>query len=399
MDFEKRNNIYKTVMLIVVTALVTFLITAIGVSNYYEKTKIGVDKVFIKNSNVSSNLETKIKSIRKYLDDRFYGEFPEEEKLINYAVKGYVQGLGDEYTEYLTKEEYEELMTTVIGNYVGIGVYMAQDRNGDVVVLLTFEDSPAKKAGLKTGDIIKKVNGEECTGMDLNLVASKVKGEEGTKVNLEIQREKEIFDVELERETVTIDPIKSEELEGNIGYIHLYSFDENTSQEFEKILDELMEKNIKSLIIDLRDNGGGIVSEAEKIADLLMPKDKIIMREQAKNAEEKIIKTKNDSKIGSIKVIILENENTASASEILIGALQENKIATVIGTKSYGKGVMQEIVPMEDGGALKVTIEEFKTPDGNAIDKKGVEPNIEVEDNSETEEDEQLQKAIEECKK
>lgn len=184
------------------------------------------------------------------------------------------------------------------------------------------------------------------------------------------------------------------------GYIQIVSFDENCSKEFEEKLNELLEQNIKSLIIDVRDNGGGIVSEATSIAELFIPKDRIIMKQFGKDGEETIIKTETDAKIDkSIKLIILSNETSASASELLIGALQENEVATVIGTKSYGKGVMQEIVPMKDGGALKVTIEEFRTPNGNVINKKGIEPNIVVEDNAETEEDEQLQKAIEECKK
>lgn len=400
MDFEKKNNIYKIVMLIIVTAAITFIITAIGISNFYENTQIGVDKVFINNENISSNLNTKIQSVRKYIDSKYYGEFPEEEKLLDYAIKGYVSGLGDEYTEYLTKDEYSELKTNIEGNYIGIGVYMSQDRNGNIIVLKPIEDSPAEKAGLKTGDIITKVDNEECTGMDLSLVASKIKGEEGTKVNLEIQRDGEKINVEIDRKTIQIYQVKSKVLENDIGYIQILSFDENSSKDFEEKLNELLQKNVKSLIVDVRDNGGGIVSEATAIAELFMPKDKTIVKEFGKNEKETIIKTEADAIVNNnIKVIILSNENSASASELLIGALKDNEVATIIGTTSFGKGVMQEIVPMKDGGALKVTIEEFRTPNGNVINKKGIEPNIVVEDNKETDEDEQLQKAIEECKK
>ena len=398
MDFEKKNNIYKIIMLVIISVLITFLVTAIGISNYYEKTKIGIEKTLSNNNKL--NLESKIKYIKEYLGKTYLGEFPEEYVLEEAAVKGYVEGLGDEYTEYLTKEEYEELMTNVTGNYVGIGVYMSQDRYENVVILLPIEGSPAEEAGLKTGDIITKVNGEECTGKQLSLVASKVKGEEGTKVNLEIQRDNETFTIDVERRTVKINQIKSEVLEDNIGYIQILSFDENCSKEFEEKLDELLQKNIKSLIVDVRDNGGGIVQEATNIAELFIPKEKNIMIELGKDTEEQIVKTEKDAKVDSkIKVILLANGNSASASEILVGALKENEVASVIGTKTFGKGVMQEIMPLATGGALKVTIQEFRTPNGNVINKKGIEPDILIENDSKTEKDEQLQKAIEECRK
>lgn len=398
MNFEKKNNLYKIIMLVIISVLITFLVTAIGMSNYYEKTEIGIEKTLSNNNKL--NLESKIKYIKEYLGKTYLGEFPEEYVLEEAAVKGYVEGLGDEYTEYLTKEEYEELMTNVTGNYVGIGVYMSQDRYENVVILLPIEGSPAEEAGLKTGDIITKVNGEECTGMELSLVASKVKGEEGTKVNLEIQRDNETFIIDVERRTVKINQIKSEVLEDNIGYIQILSFDENCSKEFEEKLDELLQKNIKSLIVDVRDNGGGIVQEVTNIAELFIPKEKNIMIELGKDTEEQIVKTEEDAKIDSkIKVILLANGNSASASEILVGALKENEVASVIGTKTFGKGVMQEIMPLATGGALKVTIQEFRTPNGNVINKKGIEPDILIENDSKTEKDEQLQKAIEECKK
>ena len=398
MEFDKKNNAYRIIMAIIVTFLITFLVTSIGVSNYYEKTKSGMQKTL--GANTTSELDLKIKYIRQYLEKTYLGEFPDDEILTEAAIKGYVDGIGDKYTQYLTKEEYQDLMTNVTGNYVGIGVYMTQDRYGNIIILFPIEGSPAEETGLKTGDIITKVNGEECSGQELNIVASKVKGEEGTKVTLEIQRDEETFETTIERRTIKIIQIKSKVIENNIGYIQILSFDDNCKKEFEEKLDELLSKNIKSLIIDVRDNGGGIVTEVQDIVDLFLPKDKTIMIEISKNSEEEIVKAKKDSKIkDNLKVIVLENENSASASEILIGALKENEIATIVGTKSFGKGVMQEIVPVSTGGALKVTIQEFKTPKGNVINKKGIEPDINIKDDLKTEEDEQLQKAIEECKK
>lgn len=398
MDFEKKNNIYKIVMLVAVTILITFLITSIGIYNYYIKTEEGLAKTLI--TTETTTLDKKIQLVREYLDKSYLGEIADEEELIESAVKGYVAGLGDEYTEYLTKEEYEELMVNVNGNFVGIGIYMSQDIYENIIVLLPIEGSPAEEAGLKTGDIITKVNGEECTGVDLSIVANKVKGEEGTTVELEILRDGETLNKTIERRKVEINHINSEILEGNIGYIQILAFDDGSSEEFEAKLTELLEKNIKSLIIDVRDNGGGIVTEAINISELFIPKGKIIMIERDKNSNEEVTKAKTEAKINSeLNVIILTNENSASASEIFVGALKDNEIAQVIGTKTFGKGVMQEIVPVRSGGALKVTIEEFKTPNGNTINKKGIEPDVEIDDDLKTEADEQLQKAIEECKK
>ena len=398
MDFEKRNNTYKYVMLVVVTALVTFLITAVGMYNYYVKTEDGLAKALV--TTETTKLDKKIQLVREYLDKSYLGEITDEEKLIESAVKGYVYGLGDEYTEYLTKEEYEELMVSVNGDYVGIGIYMTQDKYENIIVLLPIEGSPAEEAGLKTGDIITKVNGEECTGMDLSTVANKVKGEEGSTVELEILRDEKTFNKTIERRKVEINHINSKVLDGNIGYIQILAFDDGCSEEFETKLDELLEKNIKSLIIDVRNNGGGIVTEAINISELFISKGKTIMIERDKNSNEEITKAKTDAKVKpDLNIVILTNENSASASEIFVGALKDNEVAKVIGTKTFGKGVMQEIVPVKSGGALKVTIEEFKTPNGATINKKGIEPNVTVEDNEKTETDEQLQKAIEECKK
>ena len=395
MDFERKNKAYKSVMLVIVTALITFLVTSIGMYNYLTKTNQGITKVVT--TSETSDLDTKIKLIKTYLDTYYLGEIKSDEELAESAIKGYVEGLKDKYTEYLTKEEYDELMVSINGNYVGIGIYMTQDRYENVLIISSIEGSPAEEAGLKTGDIITKVNGEECRGKDLTWVSNQIKGENGTTVELEISRENETFTKTIERKNVQVNQIKTKVFENDIGYIQLIGFDENCHEEFEKKVDELVEKGIKSLIIDVRDNGGGVVDEAVDIIELFLPKDKTIMIEKEKGKEEVPTKTEKDAKY-NMKLVVLSNENSASASEIFIGALKDNETAKIVGTKTYGKGVMQEVVPIKLGGALKVTIEEFKTPNGNEINKKGIEPDIEVEDNEETEIDEQLQKAIEECK-
>ena len=396
MNFEKKNNIYRTVMIIIVTAIITFIITSVLLYNYYLKTENGLTKTLV--TTEVNDLDTRVQLIKSYLDKFYLGEINQDD-MIESAIKGYVAGLGDEYTEYLTKDEYEELMVDVNGNYVGIGIYMTQDRYGNIVVLLPIKGSPAAEAGLKTGDIITKVNGEDIVDMDLNLVANKVKGEEGTTVDLEIQREEEIITKTIERRTIEINHIDSKVLDNDIGYIQILAFDDGCSEEFEKSLNELIEKGVKSLIIDVRDNGGGIVTEATDIAELFVSKDNNIMIEVDKEGKEEVTKSKENAKVNSeIKVIILANENSASASEILIGALKDNNIAKVVGIKTFGKGVMQEVVPVSSGGALKLTIKEFKTPNGNIINKEGISPDIEVKDIEDNNTDEQLQKAIDELK-
>ena len=396
MNFEKKNNIYKIAMTVLVTVIITFMATSILLYNYFFKTEDGLTKALI--ATESNSLDTKIQLIKEYINEFYLGEVNEKD-MIESAVKGYVAGLGDEYTEYLTKDEYEELMIDVNGDYVGIGVYMTQDRNGNVVVLLPIEGSPAEKAGLKTGDIITKVNGEDCIDMDLSIVANKVKGKEGTTVDLEILRENEVINKTITRKTVEIKNIENKILENNIGYIEILSFDNKCSNEIEKIIEDYNDKGVKSIIIDLRDNGGGIVSEATDMADLFLPKDASIMIEIDNKGNAKTTKAENDAIVNlDIKVVVLTNENSSSASEILVGALKDNKRAEIVGTKTYGKGVMQELVPVSTGGALKLTIEEFCTPNGNKINKEGIKPDIEIEDDEKTETDEQLQKAIEMCK-
>lgn len=405
MNFDKKNNIYKISMIIIVTVLVTFLITSVIFYNYYIKTNTGnIDALtkYITISDSTKSLEKKIEILKRYLENEYMGEL-DEEAMTESALKGYVAGLGDEYTEYLTEDELEELMVSVNGNYVGIGIYMTQNEDDEIVVLLPIEGSPAEAAGLQTGDIIKKVDGIECKGLELTEVSNMVKGEEGTTVNLEIEREEYIFSVDIERRTVELKYIDSEVLEDNIGYIQMISFDEGCSSKFKEELEKLKAQNIKSLIIDLRDNGGGLVTEAIATSEIFVPLGNTILKSYDKDGNETVTKSSNIN-TEKIKIVVLVNENSASATEIFAAAIQDNEVGTIIGTKTFGKGVMQEVQPLKIGGALKITIEEFKTPKGNKIHEVGITPDIEVDNEKDQfitsiEEDKQLQAAIEYLKK
>lgn len=384
MNFDKKNNIYKTIMVIVVTALVTFLTASVVFYNYYIKTDKGNIKAlskYISISDSTTTLEKKIEILKRYLENTYMGEL-DEEKMIEGALKGYVQGLGDEYTEYLTKEDLEDLMVSVNGNYVGIGIYMTKNNSGEILVLLPIEGSPAEKVGIQTGDIIKKIDGKECSNLDLTEVSNMVKGEEGTTVNLEIVREEETMSFDIVRAKVELKYIDSKVLDNNIGYIQMLSFEEGCTEKLKEEINKLKEQNITSLILDLRDNGGGLVTEAVKVSEIFVPFGKTVLRTYDKENKEVITKSAAMTN-EDIKLVLLVNENSASATEIFTAAIQDNKLGTVIGTKTFGKGVMQEIKPLEIGGAIKITIEEFKTPNGEKIHKVGITPDIEVENKNE----------------
>lgn len=403
MNFDKKNNTYKIVMAIIVTMLVTFLVTSVIFYNYYMKTDSGNIEALTKYISISDStneLETKIEILKRYLEDEYMGEI-DEDKMVETALKGYVAGLGDEYTEYLTEDELEELMISVNGNYVGIGIYMTQNSDGDVVVLLPIEGSPAEEANLQIGDIIKKVNGTECNGLELTEVSNMVKGEEGTTVNLEILRDGNTFSIDIERRTVEIKYIDSKVIDGDIGYIEMLGFEEGCTSKFKEELEKLKKQNIHSLIIDLRDNGGGLVSEAISLSELFVSKGDVILRTYDKDNEEEITKSTNPNP-EKLEIVVLVNENSASATEIFSAAIQDNEVGTIIGTKTFGKGIMQEVQPLAIGGAIKITIQEFKTPKGNDIHEVGITPDIEVENAeivTEEEQDKQLQEAIEFLKK
>lgn len=392
MNKEKTQKIYKIIMLIALVAFITFIITTVFLYN----TNLGNTK-YVLVSNNDNTIAGELARFRTIIDEYYLGEV-DENKLKESAIKGYVEGLGDEYSEYITKEEYEEYEINIMGNYVGIGIYMSVYKDSDeIVVLSPIEDSPAESAGILTGDIILKVDGIEYDGEHLNEASAAIKGEEGTKVKIEIKRNEQIIELEIERKKVIVNPVKSEVKENNIGYIKLTSFDEDTSKIFKEKYEELQKQNIQSLIIDLRDNGGGIVQEALTIADYMLEKDSKMLITVNKK-ENEVIETAKIDPIITIPVVLLVNENSASASEILAGALKDNNRAKIVGTKTYGKGVIQELLRLKDGSAIKLTTEEYYTPNRTKINKVGIEPDELVENKKDEQTDLQLQKAIEMAK-
>ena len=395
MENNKANKVYKVIMLILITGIVTFMITSIGMYNYFVKTNQGrkaVVESIEKNGDDYSTLNAKLQIVKDYLNENYIGEL-NLDKMIEGAIKGYVEGVGDDYTEYLSKDEYEELIVNVTGDFVGIGVYIYKDKDGNLIVLAPMENSPSEEAGIEAGDIILTIDGENCNEMDINVASSKIKGEAGSTVELEIQRGTETLKKTVTRRTVEISDSASKILDGNIGYIVLSTFDTDCSKEIEKYMEEFQRKGINSVILDLRNNTGGVVEEAVKISELFIDKGNTVLRSYNKTEKETIIKS-SSGKYKDINLVVLVNDYSASASEIVTAALKDNKAATIVGIRTYGKGVMQEIQPLFDG-AIKITIEEFKTPNGDKINKVGIKPDVEIEIDKDSNEDLQLQKAIE----
>ena len=399
MNKKSAYKVYKTVMIIIITAFITFLATSAGIYAYVQK---GDGKLLLLNTSETQDIETELSKYRSIIDKYYLGEVNDED-LLEGAIRGYIDGLGDPYTEYISKEEMQEYMEDTLGNYVGIGIYMIKDeKTNRVKVLSPIKNSPAETAGIQPGDLIIAVNGKEYTGDEMTQMSNDIKGEEGTEVILTILRNNESLEIKVKREKIKVNPVESKVLENNIGYIAFTSFDETTAEDFKSKFEELQKQNIKSLIIDLRNNGGGLVDQAVDIAGYVLDKDSVVLYEVDKNENEVVEKTTTDPII-DMPIIILTNENTASASEILAGALKDFGKAKTVGIKTYGKGVIQEILSVKDGSGIKITTSEYQTPNRNKINKIGIEPDEKVELpndvtsvlNVPEDKDTQLQKAIE----
>lgn len=401
MEEKKRFKVYKIMMLVILTAFITFMLTSIGMYTYMTDSN-NIGKYMILSSSKNQDIATQLTKYRTIIDKYYLGEV-DEEKLQEGAIKGYIEGLGDPYTEYISKEDMEDYMQDTMGNFVGIGIYMVKDTDSNrVMILAPIKGSPAEKAGIEPGDLIISVDDVEYTAEDMTVAANKIKGEEGSIVKLKLLRGTEELEYEIKRENITLNPVESKVIENEIGYIKFSSFDENTAEEFKTEFKKLQKQNIKSLIIDLRNNGGGIVEEALKIADYIADKGSVLLYEIDKNNNEEVEKSENDPII-NLPIVILTNGNTASSSEILSGALKDLGKAKIVGTKTYGKGVIQQLFTLPDGSGIKITSEEYLTPNKTKINKIGIEPDEKVELpetvtsvlNIEEKDDTQLQKAIE----
>lgn len=363
-------------------------------------------------SSVQSSLEKvndtknfkKVLEVREMLYRWYDGEI-DDSKLAEGAIKGMVSSLGDQYTYYMNGKEFSDFKEKSQGNYMGIGIQVAV-KDGKIVVISPIQGGPAEKAGIKTGDIILKINGEQVSGSELDKAVSMMKGATKENIKLTLYREgKGEFDVDVMRDVIKTVNVKSEMINGDIGYIEVLAFDEGTAKDFETQLKALEEKGMKGLILDLRGNPGGFMKECVDLVSNFVPKDKVIVSTIDKygNKEESVSK---GGIAQGMPLVVLIDGGTASASEIVAGAIRDYNLGTLVGTTSFGKGIVQVVLDKigqeKDGTALKVTISKYYTPDGENIHKKGIGPDVTVEYPKELKEktysrstDPQFEKALE----
>lgn len=348
----------------------------------------------------------KFLSLKDYLQKNYYKEL-DEDQLIEGAIRGMFDSIGDPYTVYLDAKEYNDLMTTTQGTYGGIGVIVTPGDDGYVTVVSPIEDTPGEKAGLIPGDKITSVNGEPIFGDKLDYAVDLMKGKPGTELQLSILRDKKgkPFDVNIIREEIRLKTVRSEVMEKDIGYVRISMFDEQTYKDFKDHLNDLKKKNVKGIILDLRNNPGGLLDECVKIADEILGEQVIVYTED-RNGKRNV--ERSDRRQLDLPIVVLVNEGSASASEILAGAIKDGKKGKIVGTTTFGKGLVQQIRPLTDGTGFKYTVSEYYTPNGSNIHGIGIEPDIVVELPEDIEdedfeiedfEDSQLKKAIEVLKK
>lgn len=344
----------------------------------------------------------KINKIENLIDQYYLFDI-DKNKQQEGAVEGYVKALGDPYSEFLTKEEMDSLNQQTEGEYAGVGIVVTPSETGAITVVSAIKGSPAFEKGIKKDDIILKINGKDYNASQMNDAVKVMKGKPNTDVKLTIARMEnktsKIFDVNITRRMISLTTVNSQKI-GDIGYINITQFDRKTDKEFIEQYENLKKQNVKSIVLDLRNNPGGLLDSTVKIADYLLPQG-VIVKTVDKNKKEDV--QKSDSSEQNLPMVVLVNGSSASASEILTGALKDYKKATIVGEKTFGKGIVQTIIPMDKGEGLKLTISEYFSPNGNKIHKQGVKPDLEIKLDEKAKgigvefmnEDNQLQKALE----
>lgn len=342
--------------------------------------------------------ERKFSKIRQLIDENFLGEV-DESKLEEGIYKGYLSGLNDPYSVYYDEEETKELYESTQGEYSGIGVVISQNINTGIITMVqVYEGSPAEKAGLKDNDVLYKVGDMEVTGMDLSEVVSYIKGERGTSVRLTVLRgeDGEEIQVTAVRDQIEARTVEYRMLENQIGYLSVSEFDSVTYDQYAEALEKLQQQGMEALVVDLRNNPGGNLQTVCDMLDLILPEGTIVYTED-KDGNRNTATSDEEHQL-DIPMAVLVNGNSASASEIYAGAVQDYGIGTIVGTQTYGKGVVQQIFDLGDGTSVKLTIAEYFTPDGRNINGEGITPDVEIEyewDEADPEADNQLEKALE----
>ena len=359
------------------------LLSALTIAQYAGKINVAAGLKWDENGMSKEAVEIKDKAeiLSSYIN-RFYLNDIDYGKMGDIIYKAMVSGLDDKYAAYYTKDEYKDISEKTKGEFCGIGAYISQGKNDNSLkVAGVVKGGPAEKAGIKKGDIIVEVDGENIQGKDSSYAVSKMKGKKGTNVSISVMRKgnKKPITFNIKREVIHDNTVSYKMLDDNIGYISVSAFETVTKKQFKSAVDCLEKKNEKGLIIDLRDNGGGLLDTALDMLDHILPK-KLVVYTKDKNGVAEEYYTKDDKEI-KIPIVILVNGNSASASEVFCGALRDYGKAKLLGTKTFGKGIVQSSFAFRDGTGLKFTTSKYYTPKGINIHGTGVEPDIKVKSN------------------
>ena len=344
------------------------------------------------------NLSILAEAWRNIKEGFVFEENIDSEAMVYDAVKGLVSSLGDPYTSFLTPEEAESFQDDLDGKFDGIGIQIAK-KDDDIIVISPIKNTPAEKAGIVSGDIIKKINDEEISSLALDAIVQKIRGTAGTNVLLTVERNEieKIFDIK--RDTIIVPSAELEFIEtekGKIALLSIFQFSETSSKDVKELTNKILNtSNVNGIILDLRNNPGGLVSEAKNIASLFLEKDLLVLKQCDKEEECFWLKSDGPGKLADYKIVVLINKGTASAAEILTGALDGNlENVTTLGETSFGKGLVQKVLYLSDGSILKMTTEKWYTPLDEQIHGIGIEPEIKIE-NTEENDDSQFKKALE----
>lgn len=356
-----------------------------------------------RDGDLAAKTEEKLEDLKTLIDGAYlYSDEVDEEDLEDGIYKGYVDALGDPYSVYYNAEETQDLFESAEGEYTGIGVVFSQNIETKISTAIQIYDGPAKEAGLKEGDILYKVDGEDVSTDDLSNTVKKIKGEEYTTVEITVLRGSNAEEVTLtiERRKIQVETVVSEMKDGNVGYIRITEFDTVTMDQFEEALQELEDQGMEGLIVDLRSNPGGNLQTVVDMLDLILPEGTVVYTED-KYGNQDVYKS-DEAHQFTKPLVVLVNGNSASASEIFAGAVQDYGVGTIMGTTTYGKGIVQQVIKLDEETSVKLTISEYFTPNGRSIHGKGIEPDVEVKysyDENNPDADNQLDAAVTEVQK
>lgn len=399
---KKKSSVFTLLLGVLLGTFITISVMTYGVSFLRSKgyLHIGTNgEIYVtgtatdESDGIGSKVEGKLNALNSVLSNKFYFDQADEDKAAENIYKAYLSSYGDKYTVYYTTDEYKKLIEDTTGKFYGVGALCSLNEAGGITAVDVFDDGPAYNAGMRDGDVVIKVDDKDVTSMDLSSAVALIKGEKDTQVELTVLRDNEILTFSIIRDEITTPTVDYKMLDDSIGYIQISQFDEVTVNQFKEALTDLNKQGLKGLIVDIRDNPGGMLNVVVNIADEIISKGLIVYTDDV-GGNRKEYKGTSESEV-TVPMAVIVNGNSASASEIFAGAIQDYGKAKIVGTQTYGKGIVQTIQPLTDGSAIKYTIAKYYTPKGQDIHGKGVTPDIVVELPKDATEDLQFKAALE----